>query len=143
MRREVRSCFLISLGIVILFFFQTGYVYGEEYRDLDPWQSAYLKILCEERDNRDPQAPDDEQIMAYMLYDVDKDNIPELILRFGKTTASSVCRIYTMSDDTAVRIAQFFLWRFFSLFLPRQKWCSLYMQQNEPQQGRSSELRCG
>ncbi len=53
MRREVRSCFLISLGIAILY----------------------------------PQAPDDEQIMAYMLYDVDKDDIPKSILRFGKTTS--------------------------------------------------------
>ena len=52
------------------------------------WQEAYRGVLDELVRNRDPQYRNDVAIeSSYLLYDVDKDGTPELIMKTGTCEA--------------------------------------------------------
>ena len=87
----------------------------------DDWREAYktfLKVLCGEeaavrsidRPDYDPNAYPNEignQSDEYVLYDIDKDSVPELLIRFGKAEAAYHTKVYTCRDGEAVLVGEF------------------------------------
>ena len=93
---------------MVIFIIRADNVHAEDYQRFSPWQSAYLQILQDARESHDHKVPDEEKLMAYMLYDIDKDNILGLILSFGMSTEAPACQIYSTSENNAVCIDQYF-----------------------------------
>ena len=72
------------------------------------WQDAYRNILDETIRNRDPQYRNDVAIEnSYLLYDVDKDGTPELIIKTGTCEADYAGTLYTCRDGQAVKVDEF------------------------------------
>lgn len=60
----------------------------------EEWQQAYYEVLAEVR-------PDNENTYfseSYYLYDIDKDEIPELLVEYGLSEADCYADIYTYAD---------------------------------------------
>ena len=76
-----------------------------EIKDED-WQDLYRSILAEcENEAADVNGP----VYGYLVYDVDKDDIPELIVEYGQHEASRHAVLYKYEDDkgAAVLIGDF------------------------------------
>jgi hypothetical protein len=83
-----------------------------------PWQLAYLALLRDicQSDAKIISARDkdrgseywDELISEhYCLYDVDKDGIPEIFIRFGESEAEYRTKVYTCQNGSAVYAGEF------------------------------------
>ena len=95
-----------SLVAVMVLFLLFGYNANADKTDnVYPWQSVYLQLLHEVREN--PFSEKGEEVAYYMLYDVNKDDIPELILNYGGDSAMSECRLYTVLDNIPTYIDSF------------------------------------
>jgi hypothetical protein len=73
------------------------------------WQQAYqqkLDELCQERLDSGDEL-NSENIDTYCLYDLEKDGVPELFVRFGTCEADYHYRVYQCSEDTANQIGEF------------------------------------
>ena len=84
---------------------------GTAYDDVEPWQKAYIAVLNTVRAQNvgdhfgiDDTSYTNNDGTLYQLYDIDKDNIPELFIKYGITSIGSRVHIYTIRDDTAVQI---------------------------------------
>ncbi|MBO7422051.1 MAG: hypothetical protein J6T99_01540 [Oscillospiraceae bacterium] len=72
------------------------------------WQEAYRSVLDELVRDRDPQYRNDVAIeSSYLLYDVDKDGTPELIMKTGTCEADYKGTFYTFRDGAAVKVDEF------------------------------------
>ena len=83
-----------------------------EQTKAEPWRSAYKAFLTElctqeaavrdtDRPDYDPNAyPGEVGALSsgYALYDIDKDGVPELLVRFGDCEAADHTKIYTFRD---------------------------------------------
>lgn len=67
----------------------------------ETWETAYINLIHQERANLNQLGEGEQEISSYALYDIDKDGIPELFLRYGTSTASSKYDIYTFLYGTA------------------------------------------
>ncbi len=95
---------------------ELDFTYNES--DCTPWQLAYLSLL---RDIGKREAPvrlaqadgsaDGDAIASlsysYCLYDVDKDAIPEILIRFGQCEADFHTQVYTCRSDSAIFVGDF------------------------------------
>ncbi|MCR5676338.1 MAG: hypothetical protein K6G16_11580 [Lachnospiraceae bacterium] len=68
------------------------------------WKSGYLEILREERARSGPDTPAGSEeaadmIDCYWLYDIDKDGIPELLIRFGDCEAAYHGSCFTVRNN--------------------------------------------
>ena len=79
-----------------------------EQPEPEPWQTAYLAVLREKAAARFTPAEGEEGVESYMLYDVDKDGIPELFLRYGLSTATSQCDVCSFRDGAASVVGRVF-----------------------------------
>ena len=87
----------------------------------EDWREAYrnfLTDLCEkeaevrriDRPDYDPTLYNEElgsQSDEYVLYDVDKDGVPELIVRFGKSEAAYRTKVYTYRAGKTEELGEF------------------------------------
>ena len=72
------------------------------------WQEAYRALLDEEVRGRDPLYRNDVAIeSSYLLYDVDKDGTPELIIKSGTCEADYMGTLYTCIGGKAQRVEEF------------------------------------
>ena len=96
----------IIIAFMTLLVLSCGYdAYAENDDNMYPWQSAYLQLLHEVRES--PFSEKGEEAEYYMLYDVNKDDIPELILNYGGYSGMSECRLYTIMDNIPTYIDSF------------------------------------
>ena len=83
-----------------------------------PWQSAYLVLLRAIVSRETPEriaeiegSPDADRSMqlsdCYCLYDVDKDEIPEIFITFGCCEADYRTEVYTFRDGSVVLMGDF------------------------------------
>lgn len=56
---------ILSLAMVIIAV--SGHAFADP-AELEPWQTAYLNVLTEEREN----TADDDEFVSYALYDIDR-----------------------------------------------------------------------
>ncbi len=77
----------------------------EELTDDANWQAAFRQILSEYK-NGDPES--NEPAYDYYIYDIDKDDIPELIYEFGEYEASffGIVFSYDMESGKANRVGE-------------------------------------
>jgi len=69
------------------------------YASLD-WQRAFKKIL--DMKNADSNADSDTYTRTYAIYDIDKDDTPELLIKEGTCEADYLTTVYIAKGDTAV-----------------------------------------
>lgn len=90
--------------------------YGVPDRDYRPWQAAYMEFLTLLQTVKTTYEPggrgEEVGSESYSLYDVDKDGVPELFVKFGSCEADYFARCYTvytdpLGKDVAVMAAQF------------------------------------
>ncbi|MCR4997788.1 MAG: hypothetical protein K6A61_10885 [Butyrivibrio sp.] len=69
------------------------------------YKKAYIELLEAEQQKIASVSPESEEyeecMESYLLYDVDKDNTPELLIRFGHSEASYQRKLYTYADGQA------------------------------------------
>ena len=97
---------------------------GQKIKNDQLWQTAYkdlMKDLVSGNFGEDipffgylPGDPDYDQLMeygygvdGYYLYDVDKDDVPELMVKFGTCEADYDGRLYTFDGEHAVYVGEF------------------------------------
>ena len=87
----------------------------------EDWRAAYKQFLTDlsreeaavrniDRPDYDPTVYPDEignQSDGYVLYDIDKDGIPELFIRYGKCEAAYRTRVYAYREKTTVELGEF------------------------------------
>lgn len=95
-------------------------------QDAAQWQEAYKALMAELNEGNFGDdltffgyQPDDQEykdllangygVDGYYLYDVDKDGIPELIVKFGTCEADYDGRMYSFDGENAVYIDEFFM----------------------------------
>ena len=63
------------------------------------YKKAYIELIEAEQQKIASASPESEEyeecMESYLLYDVDKDNTPELLIRFGHSEASYQRKLYT------------------------------------------------
>lgn len=100
---------LLSMVICFLVLFTSSVSYGYATENaMEPWQLAYLELLNGMRSDRNDSNSGDDKLESYALYDIDKDGTPEMFLRYGMSTASSKCFLYTFTNGTAAFVDQFY-----------------------------------
>ena len=57
----------------------------------DKWKAAYQTTIEKERK---ASINSDSRLYLFTLYDIDKDGVPELFLRYGDTTASEIIKVF-------------------------------------------------
>ena len=92
MKREVVMLTLCSFLIIAAIFLPAS----AEAESQEAWKDAYFAILHQEKGKALNEG--EERLTTYCLYDVDKDGIPELFLRYGISTATSFYDVYTIKD---------------------------------------------
>ena len=69
------------------------------------YKKAYIELIEAEQQKIASVSPESEEyeecMESYLLYDVDKDNTPELLIRFGHSEASYNRKMYTYADGQA------------------------------------------
>lgn len=81
---------------------------ASEYDD-EGWQTAYLDILDSVNSwyESNPNTEEYDKIPdSYFVYDIDKDNIPEMLVKFGTCEADYSGKFYTYRDGKAIELAQ-------------------------------------
>lgn len=84
-----------------------------------PWQTAYLTLLRDIISRETPEriaeiegSPEADYSMqlsySYCLYDVDKDQIPEIFIQFGCYKADFQTEVYTFQSGSAVFVGDFY-----------------------------------
>ena len=68
------------------------------------WQQAYLDVLKETVIVWEPQVDDVAVENSYFVYDIDKDGVPELIVKTGTCEADYMAAIFSYRDGQAFRI---------------------------------------
>ncbi len=88
-----------------------SYAFAEP-AELEPWQTAFLNVLAEKREERNEITDEWNAygvgISSYALYDIDKDGTPELFLRYGKDVAGGKCLLYRFTDGAASFVDEFY-----------------------------------
>ena len=74
------------------------------YAEETPWKQAYKEILIESMTEWEQMRNDVTVEKSYTLWDIDKDEIPELLIKTGTCEADYAVKIYTMQDEKAVMI---------------------------------------
>ena len=97
--------FVLSLALVTIAV--SGYAFAEPNK-AEPWQTAFLHVLTEKRQERSANTGPENGIDSYALYDIDRDGIPELFLRSGIDTAGSKCLLYRFNGDSASFVDEFY-----------------------------------
>lgn len=76
-------------------------------REYQPWQLAYMDFLTLLQTQKTTWEPGGEGTQvgseSYSLYDVDKDGVPELFVKFGTCEADFFARCYTLYKDNSGR----------------------------------------
>lgn len=76
-------------------------------REYQPWQLAYMDFLTLLQTQKTTWEPGGEGAEvgseSYSLYDVDKDGVPELFVKFGTCEADFFARCYTLYRDSSGR----------------------------------------
>ena len=78
----------------------------------EPWRMAYIDFLerlcAEEAPLRGLGLAEEGALSSsYCLYDIDKDGVPELFIRFGNCEAAYMAEVYTYRDGTVANIGEF------------------------------------
>lgn len=71
----------------------------------DDWKAAYTKILDELRvnlPNGDDYMADQNTPYRYLIYDIDKDGLPEMLVEFGSCEADYNGKLYKYENGSAV-----------------------------------------
>lgn len=63
------------------------------------WKKAYYAKLVELREGNESTQEDSEIVYEYSLYDMDQDEVPELIAKKGSSEASSNIDVYTYKEE--------------------------------------------
>lgn len=80
---------------------QNGFSYV--FRGTQEWQQAYYEVLCKARwQNGMAEEQDLLPFEGYYLYDIDKDGIPELLLKQGTCEADYWADIYTWRNGETI-----------------------------------------
>lgn len=80
---------------------QNGFSYV--FRGTQEWQQAYYEVLCKARwQNGMAEEQDPLPFEGYYLYDIDKDGIPELLLKQGTCEADYWADIYTWRNGETI-----------------------------------------
>ncbi|MBQ7437162.1 MAG: hypothetical protein IJV30_07550 [Oscillospiraceae bacterium] len=102
MKREV-----VVLTICFFLIFAVSFLpTSAEAEPQEAWKDAYLAMIHLE--NGKALNEGEERLTTYCLYDVDKDGIPELFLRYGISTATSFYDVYTTKDGNTVCLGRIF-----------------------------------
>lgn len=80
---------------------------GEDAAYSSAWKNAYRAVLEDARQNGSGLGDSDSELHSYTLYDIDKDDTPELVLHFGTSTAGALGRVYGYSGDGATLLKEF------------------------------------
>ena len=72
----------------------------------DSWQQAYLDVLQETVIVYEPQVEDISVENSYFVYDIDKDGIPELVVKTGTCEADYMAAVFSCRNGQAVRIGE-------------------------------------
>ena len=73
------------------------------------WQEAYYEVLREVRLGNDDYEGNEEYnnfSESYYLYDIDKDEVPELLVEYGQSEAGYYTEIYTYADGEAINLGE-------------------------------------
>ena len=70
------------------------------------WQQAYLEILDDTLKAQEPKIDDVIIEYSYFVYDIDKDGIPELIVKTGTCEADYTAVVYGCQNGTSIRIGE-------------------------------------
>ena len=92
---------VVSLTLVAIAVADSAFA---EPMEIEPWQNAFLNVLTEKRED----TTDDDGIVSYALYDIDRDGTPELFLRFGWSTMGSKCHLYRFTGGSASFVDEFY-----------------------------------
>ena len=75
----------------------------------EEWQEAYYEVLTEVRLGNDNYEGNEEYnnfSESYYLYDIDKDDIPELLVEYGFDESSYYAEIYTYADGEVKNLGE-------------------------------------
>ncbi len=117
-----RLLFILCMTLVAIAV--AGYAFAEQ-TELKPWQTAYLNVLAEKRDERNEiiaSRLDDEYLMEYYaLYDIDKDGTPELfLLCVSEHDVGPKCYLYRFTDGAASFVDEFYHWECYFYSVPER-----------------------
>lgn len=70
------------------------------------WQQAFLDVLKETVIVYEPQIDDISVENSYFVYDIDKDGIPELVVKTGTCEADYMAAVFSYQNEQAVRIGE-------------------------------------
>lgn len=80
-------------------------------RDYQPWQAGYMEFLTLLQTDKTTWEPGGWGELAgsesYSLYDVDRDGVPELFVKYGDCEAAFVYKCYAFRDGQVLCIGQF------------------------------------
>ena len=80
-------------------------------RDYQPWQTAYMDFLISSQTHKTTWEPmgggAEVGGESYSLYDVDRDGVPELFVKYGDCEAAFVYKCYAFRDGQVVCIGEF------------------------------------
>lgn len=71
----------------------------------DAWKKAYLEVLEEQRKllpTDEEDVGDENTPVNYMIYDIDKDGTPEMLVGYGTCAADNNGRLFTFDGEKAV-----------------------------------------
>ena len=71
------------------------------------WKDAYRALLENAQEIGSDSGGSDSALHSYLLYDIDKNGIPEIILHFGTSTAGSLGRLYRFENGMLVMMKEF------------------------------------
>ena len=103
----MKRLLLFLLCLMLVTIAVSGFAFAET-NTTGPWQTAFLNVLTEKREERSANTGLENEIASYALYDMDGDGTPELFLRFGIDTAGSKCLLYCFNGDSASFVAEFY-----------------------------------
>ncbi len=83
----------------------------EEEVPAEPWKDVYLALLEEEisAEPQDNEYGNPIEFSNYWLYDIDKNDVPELILKTGTCEADYYGTVYTCKNGEALEVGGFYL----------------------------------
>ena len=94
------ACLILAFGILS--------VQASAENETPAWVTAYEQILTE-WNAQIPEKPGDFDVvpeLSYLVYDIDKDGIPELVVKTGTCEADYHGALYTFRDGKALQVGE-------------------------------------